>query len=61
VVDLATEYDELSDAAHAALKKDFAALGLELTRFYINTITIPEELERRLDQVGGVAAMGGPG
>jgi membrane protease subunit (stomatin/prohibitin family) len=59
VVDLATEYDELSAAAHAALKPDFAGLGLELTRFYINTITIPEELERRLDQAGGVAAMGG--
>lgn len=59
VLDLATEYDELSEAAHAALKPDFAGLGLELTRFYINTITIPEELERRLDQVGGVAALGG--
>jgi membrane protease subunit (stomatin/prohibitin family) len=32
---------------------------MELTRFYINTISVPEELERRLDQVGGVAAMGG--
>jgi membrane protease subunit (stomatin/prohibitin family) len=59
VLDLATEYDELSDMAHEALKKDFAALGMELTRFYINTISVPEELERRLDQVGGVAAMGG--
>jgi membrane protease subunit (stomatin/prohibitin family) len=59
VVDLATEYDELSEVAHEALKKDFAGLGLELTRFYINTITMPEELEKRLDQVGGVAAMGG--
>lgn len=59
VVDLATEYDELSAAAHQALKPDFANLGLELARFYINTITIPEELERRLDQAGGVAAMGG--
>jgi membrane protease subunit (stomatin/prohibitin family) len=59
VIDLATEYDELSDMAHAALKKDFSALGMELTRFYINTISVPEELERRLDQVGGVAAMGG--
>jgi membrane protease subunit (stomatin/prohibitin family) len=59
VVDLATEYDELSEVAHSTLKKDFAALGLELTRFYINTITMPEELEKRLDQVGGVAAMGG--
>lgn len=59
VVDLATEYDELSEAAHAALKPDFANLGFELTRFYINTITMPEELERKLDQAGGVAAMGG--
>jgi membrane protease subunit (stomatin/prohibitin family) len=59
VIDLATEYDELSEAAHAALKKDFAGLGLELTRFYITTITIPEELEQRLDQAGGVAALGG--
>jgi membrane protease subunit (stomatin/prohibitin family) len=59
VLDLATEYDELSEAAHEALKKDFAGLGMELTRFYINTISVPEELERRLDQVGGVAAMGG--
>ncbi len=59
VLDLATEYDELSDMAHEALKKDFAGLGMELTRFYISTISVPEELERRLDQVGGVAAMGG--
>jgi membrane protease subunit (stomatin/prohibitin family) len=59
VLDLATEYDEISEMAHEALKKDFANLGMELTRFYINTITMPEELERKLDQVGGVAAMGG--
>jgi membrane protease subunit (stomatin/prohibitin family) len=59
VLDLATEYDELSEMAHESLKKDFAGLGMELTRFYINTISMPEELERRLDQIGGVAAMGG--
>lgn len=59
VLDLATEYDELSEMAHEVLKKDFNALGLDLSRFYINTISVPEELERRLDQVGGVAAFGG--
>jgi membrane protease subunit (stomatin/prohibitin family) len=47
--------------AYEALKDDFATLGLQLTRFYINTISVPEELERRLDQVGGVAAFGGLG
>jgi membrane protease subunit (stomatin/prohibitin family) len=59
VLDLATEYDELSEMAYEALKADFANLGLQLVRFYINTISVPEELERRFDQAGGVAAMGG--
>jgi membrane protease subunit (stomatin/prohibitin family) len=59
VLDLATEYDELAEMAHEALKPDFANLGIELTRFYINTISVPEELEKRLDQAGGVSAMGG--
>jgi membrane protease subunit (stomatin/prohibitin family) len=59
VIDLATEYDEISEMAHELLKDDFASLGLSLTRFYINSITVPETLERQLDQVGGVAAMGG--
>ncbi|MFO7166869.1 MAG: SPFH domain-containing protein [Chloroflexota bacterium] len=59
VLDLATEYDELSEMAHAAIRADFANLGLELVRFYINTISVPEDLERRLDQAGGVAALGG--
>ncbi len=61
VLDLATTYDEISALAHQKLKPDFANLGVELTRFYINTITVPEELERRVDQAGGVAAMGGMG
>jgi membrane protease subunit (stomatin/prohibitin family) len=61
VLDLATEYDELSAMATEGLKDDFANLGLELRRFYINAITVPEGLERQLDQAGGVNAMGGLG
>lgn len=59
VIDLVAEYDELSDIACEALKDDFASLGLSLTRFYINTISVPAELEQQFDRVGGVAAMGG--
>lgn len=61
VLDLASEYDELSALVTEGLKGDFANLGLELRRFYINAITVPETLERQLDQAGGVAAMGGLG
>jgi membrane protease subunit (stomatin/prohibitin family) len=61
VIDLATEYDELAVLASQSLRDDFANLGIELQRFYINTISVPEQLERQLDQAGGVAAMGGLG
>jgi membrane protease subunit (stomatin/prohibitin family) len=59
VLDLATEYDEISAMAHDILKPDFDAMGVELLRFYINTISVPEALEQQVDNVGGVAAMGG--
>ncbi|NCC34944.1 MAG: SPFH domain-containing protein [Chloroflexia bacterium] len=59
VLDLASEYDELSALACEGLQPEFAELGLELRRFYINSISVPENLERQLDQAGGVAAMGG--
>jgi membrane protease subunit (stomatin/prohibitin family) len=59
VIDLVTEYDELSAIATEALKDDFAGLGFSLTRFYINNISVPKELEQQFDRVGGVAAMGG--
>jgi membrane protease subunit (stomatin/prohibitin family) len=59
VLDLATEYDEIAAMAHDILKPDFGAMGVELLRFYINTISVPEALEQQVDNVGGVAAMGG--
>lgn len=59
VLDLALEYDELSEMALEVLKPDFGNLGLDLRKFYINTISVPEELEKRFDQAGGVAALGG--
>lgn len=61
VLDLATEYDELSVMATEGLRDDFANLGLELKRFYINAISVPEGLEQQLDKAGGVNAMGGLG
>ncbi|NJN15383.1 MAG: SPFH domain-containing protein [Oscillochloris sp.] len=61
VIDLATEYDEIAQKVTEAVKPDFAALGLDLSRLFVNLISVPEDLERQFDRAGGVAAMGGLG
>lgn len=59
VLDLSSQYNELSDLALAALATEFEELGLKLQRFYINAITLPPELEERLDAATGVNLFGG--
>lgn len=59
VLDLASQYNELSALATEALGSEFAELGLTLKRFYINAITLPAEVEERLDAATGVNLFGG--
>ncbi len=59
VLDLASEYNEISAAAGEAVFDDFSSLGLRLVQFYVNTISVPEEVEKRMDQASGVQVFGG--
>lgn len=59
VLDLSSQYNELSALAKEALSTEFAELGLALKRFYINAITLPAEVEERLDAATGVSLFGG--
>ncbi len=49
---------ELADASRALLADDFSRLGLRLTTFQISAITPPEEVQRRIDERSGMAAIG---
>ena len=49
---------ELADTARNALTDDFQRLGLQLTSFQIGAITPPEEVQRRIDERSGMAAIG---
>ncbi|MBI2837789.1 MAG: SPFH domain-containing protein [Acidobacteria bacterium] len=49
-LDLATRYDELSLAAREKLTAEFGTYGLELAKFYVENISLPEEVERMLDK-----------
>ena len=49
-LDLASNYDELSKAGKKKIGEDFAELGLELARFYVENISLPQEVEAAIDQ-----------
>ena len=64
-LDLAANYEELSQYALKALSPKVEALGLSLTSFVIENISLPEEVEKSIDKrtsmgvgMGAGAAMG---
>lgn len=57
-LDLAAHYDELSGGAVKVLQPEFGAYGLELARFYIENISLPEEVEAAIDQRSKLGVLG---
>ena len=58
IFDLARLYDELATAAKARLAEDFAKYGVDLTDFYVNSITPPDEVQAKIDERGAMGAIG---
>lgn len=49
---------DLANASRLALADDFARLGLRLVSFQIEAITPPEDVQKRIDERSGMAAIG---
>jgi membrane protease subunit (stomatin/prohibitin family) len=58
IFDLARSYDELATAAKARLAEDFAKYGVDLTDFYVNSITPPDEVQQKIDERAAMGAVG---
>jgi len=58
-LDLAAQYDELSDTAKIKLDKEFERHGLELTKLYVENISLPPEVEKMLDKRTSTSMGGG--
>lgn len=58
LLDLPKMTMEVSQATRAALSDDFAQHGLELTSFQVQAITPPDEVQKRIDERSGMAALG---
>jgi len=57
-LDYAANLNEFSMALYRALKPDFAGYGLSLESFFIENVSLPESVEKVLDQRAGMAAIG---
>src|SRR5438067_3244194 len=57
-LDMATKYDELGQAAIEQLGPAFGQYGLELSRFFVENVSLPEEVEAAIDQRTKLGVLG---
>ncbi|MEA2013565.1 MAG: SPFH domain-containing protein [Verrucomicrobiota bacterium] len=57
-LELAANYDELSNFMIAKLNEEFVKLGLELLVFTLENISLPQEVEKAMDQRSSMGALG---
>jgi membrane protease subunit (stomatin/prohibitin family) len=58
VFDMPSAFDDLSLAARVKLQNEFDGLGIYLHDFYINSISVPEDVQQVIDQRSGMSAIG---
>lgn len=61
VLDLAANYDEVSKIIHDKIRPEFNELGLDLTKFLIENISLPPEVEEALDKRSSMGIIGNLG
>ncbi len=57
-LDLAANYDELSKFVAGKINPEFGELGLELTKFLVENISLPQEVEAALDKRSSMGILG---
>ena len=60
-LDLASNYDELGRFTRAKLAEDFKGFGLDLTKFVIENISLPAEVEAAMDKRTSMGVIGDVG
>jgi len=58
LLDLPAKYDELGAGLRARASDDFEAMGLLLKAVYVTSISVPEEVEKALDERAQIGALG---
>jgi membrane protease subunit (stomatin/prohibitin family) len=58
VFDMPASFDDINLVLKAQLQQDFDGLGLLLHDCYINSISVPDDVQEMIDQRSGMAALG---
>lgn len=58
IIDMAGHYPDVAAKVLEMISPDFSALGVRLTRFVIENLSFPPDVEHLLDQRSGAAIMG---
>jgi len=57
-LDLAAQYKEMGEAIRGKINEEFGSWGLEVTKFFIENISVPPEVEAALDKRASMGALG---
>jgi membrane protease subunit (stomatin/prohibitin family) len=57
-LDLAAQYKEMGGAIREKINQDFGSWGLEVTKFFVENISVPPEVEAALDKRASMGALG---
>ena len=57
-LDLASRYKELGEAIRGKINEDFKGYGLEVTKFYVENVSVPEEVQDAINKRASMGAIG---
>ncbi len=57
-LDIAAKYDELSAVAREKVGPEFGSYGLDLAKFFVENVSLPEEVEAAIDQRTKLGVLG---
>lgn len=57
-LDLAAKYEELGSTLRGKINEDFKTFGIEVTKFYVENISLPPEVEAAIDKRSSMGALG---
>lgn len=57
-LDLAAQYKEVGETIRGKINEDFSSYGLEVTKFYVENISLPPEVEAAMDKRASMGALG---
>ncbi|MBV9217552.1 MAG: SPFH domain-containing protein [Acidobacteria bacterium] len=57
-LDLAAQYKEIGEAIRGKINQEFSTWGLEVTKFFVENISLPPEVEEAMDKRAQMGALG---